>query len=538
MNTRRLPGIDPEIVAFYYPQFHRTELNDHLYGVGYTEWDNVQRARPLFDGHDQPRQPAALGYYDLEDSAVYDRQVAMARAAGISGFCLYHYWFGGERRALQTPLRHALTSTTRFPFCLMWANHDWTLAWRGRPHEVTVEMTYGDNTAAEYIADVAVYLRDPRYLRVDGAALLLVYDVEGPADLDDFVDALRRAARANGIGELFVCGVQRRHNAPALRSDSLDALCEFPPHGFYGDEYRSPVVPRGTASGFRGRLYDYRSMVAGSLTGRNRIPGLDYIGAATPDWDNTGRRLENLDPTVFRHSSPLAFGLWLQGLLSQAANDDATLPLVFVNAWNEWGEGAYLEPDRTHGGDRLGAVSQALADWPTAASPLDLARRVLDERAGELVRFGALPTRRLEVQPGRSRPARLSARRGTLWIEAFGSFTAPMNGEVRLVREIVLLRGFAADPQIDGSTARSHAGHRLVLRGADADYTCDVPAIARPDVLETHGDWLDAGNVARAGFEAWLDLGPVTPGRYRLAVEIAEHDDVLFEWEVAVTVAD
>src|SRR4029077_7166935 len=205
-------GAPPKVklIAFYLPQYHPIPENDDWWGKGFTEWTNVTKARPWFRGHYQPHLPADLGFYDLRLPETREAQANLARQYGIHGFCYYHYWFNG-RRLLERPFNEVLASgSPDFPFCLCWANENWTRAWDGLEREVLIQQHYDSNDDLAHIRWLANAFRDPRYIRVHGKPLFLVYRVASLPDPMQTVSIWREEARRLGIGELFLCAVESR----------------------------------------------------------------------------------------------------------------------------------------------------------------------------------------------------------------------------------------------------------------------------------------------------------------------------------------
>jgi len=343
------------VIAFYLPQYHRVPENDAWWGEGFTEWTNVRRGRPIYSGHAQPHVPGELGYYDLTDPDVREAQVALARAHGIDAFCYYHYWFGG-RRLLERPLDDVLASgRPDFPFCVCWANENWTRRWDGLDHEILMAQRYSEEDARGFIEALFPAFRDRRYVRVDGRPLLLVYRIADIPKVALMVAIWRDACRAAGIGEIHLAAVQRHvlDDATAL---GFDAAVEFPPIGHAAENVTARMPSLDPE--FRGSVYGYANLAADYLL-RPRPAFVQYRGV-TPMWDNTARRPS--DGMIVDGATPELFGTWLEHVLRQTRRrhrGDARL--AFVNAWNEWAEGNHLEPDARHGRGFLEAVRTARA---------------------------------------------------------------------------------------------------------------------------------------------------------------------------------
>jgi lipopolysaccharide biosynthesis protein len=330
-----------KLIAFYLPQYHRIPENDDWWGPGFTEWTNVARGRPNFDGHYQPHIPRELGFYDLSYPDVIQRQTEMARLYGISGFCFYHYWFSG-RKLLERPLDLFLRSETDMSFCICWANENWTRTWDGDVKSVLLEQKYSPGEEALFFHSIVDVLRDRRYIRVDGKPLLIVYRAKSIANPQQTFATWRRMAYEAGLGGLHISVVDFYDISNPAEVDA-DSLLEFPPHKFN----RSPNVPNSvppiTNPSFSGSILDYRKMIAQSLD--KVAPSFTYFRGIVPNWDNTARRQDS--PTTIIHSTPEWYGKWLTYLRAYTRRhakqpNDA---LIFVNAWNEWGEGCHLEPD-------------------------------------------------------------------------------------------------------------------------------------------------------------------------------------------------
>ena len=347
------------LVAFYLPQFHPTPENDRWWGEGFTEWTNVVPARPQFSGHYQPQLPTELGLYDLRDPEVLDRQADLAQEYGVHGFCFHHYWFNG-RRVLERPVEQMLgRGRPSLPFCISWANENWTRRWDGLDHEILLRQEYEGDWAERFIRDALPILADERYIRVRGAALLLVYRVDLLPDAPRVAERWRTLARAEGL-ELHLAAVQS-FKIDDPRPFGFDAAVEFPPHPF-GRRPADARVKRRRRR-FQGVLEDYASLTEEAL--RKPVPDYAWYRGLVPSWDNTARR--GSEAYVAVGSSPDAYRRGLAELVRQALERaDVTEPLVFVNAWNEWAEGTHLEPDDRYGRAWLEATRDGLADGAQA----------------------------------------------------------------------------------------------------------------------------------------------------------------------------
>ena len=345
-------GAPVRVIAFYLPQFHRIAENDEWWGDGFTEWTNVRKARANFDGHWQPHVPGELGYYDLTDSGVRRAQAMLARAHGVDAFCYYYYWFAG-RQLLGRPLAEVLASgEPDFPFCVCWANENWTRRWDGRDDEVLMRQHYSPGDAHAFIAELLPLFRDERYVRVNGRPLLLVYKIADIPDVAATVRIWRDACAAVGVGDPYLCAVQRHANDDPTPY-GFDAAVEFPPIGHAAENVAAGVHAREP---FRGTVFRYSNLAAYYLM-LPRPPYPQFRGV-TPMWDNTARRQD--DGMIVTDSTPASFGVWLADVLRQTRlRHLGEERLVFVNAWNEWAEGNHLEPDSRHGRGYLEALCAA-----------------------------------------------------------------------------------------------------------------------------------------------------------------------------------
>ena len=348
-------NVSARLIAFYLPQFHPIPENDEWWGQDFTEWTNVTKARPIFEGHYQPHIPDELGYYDLRSAEIQKRQVELAKKYGVYGFCFYYYWFSGKR-LLERPIDQYLANPDlELPFCLCWANENWTRRWDGAEHEILIAQDYNDQEYAHFIRDISPNFLDPRYIRVDGKPVLLVYRINLIPDPQKATEIWRQECRRAGIGEIYLIAVQS-FGISDPRPFGFDAAVEFPP-SYLGQAKISNNSVKITNPNFKGQIFDY-NIAARVMLERNH-EGYTAFKAVMPSWDNTARRQN--DSHIFINSSPENYRNWLSRVVQYTMQN---LPedrrFIFVNAWNEWAEGTHLEPDGLRGYAYLQATAEAI----------------------------------------------------------------------------------------------------------------------------------------------------------------------------------
>ena len=355
-------------IAFYLPQFHPIPENDAWWGKGFTEWINVAKAKPLFPGHYQPHMPADLGFYDLRLPETREAQATMASEYGIYGFCYYHYWFNG-RRILDRPFREILASgKPDFPFCLCWANENWTRAWDGGDRDILLEQHYNPNDHLAHIRALIPALRDNRYIRVNGKPLILVYRTELIPESVRMAQIWREEAMRLGIGELYLARVESFSEGIDPKSIGFDAAVEFAPDWRNKGDllYRSKLRKVFTRIGllpdvyYKHHIVRYDSMIQGML----QKPEVEHIRlhCVTPGFDNSARR--SREAAIFVDSTPQSYQTWLNEIIRRTQEKyDGDEQLIFINAWNEWAEGNHLEPDLKWGNAFLEATRKALCQY-------------------------------------------------------------------------------------------------------------------------------------------------------------------------------
>ena len=331
----------PRLIAFYLPQFHPIPINDEHWGKGFTEWTNVTKAQPLFDGHYQPHLPGELGFYDLRLKQSRHQQIALAKEFGIDGFCYHYYWFSGTR-VLEQPMDDMLADPeSDMPFCICWANENWTRRWDATDHSLILEQKYLPEDDLNFIRDLAPVLQDERYIKVDGKPFLIVYCPQHMPDARKSAETWRTYCRDNGIGEIHICGALTHGNDDYTRF-GFDSGVEFPPHNAHKGYMSHEILFHES---FRGTAMQYGT-VARSFLDRG-YSGNRIYKTVFPSWDNTARTRER---AVFMYNgTPENYEYWLASTLDQVNSQQLDDPVVFINAWNEWAEGCHLEPDRRYG---------------------------------------------------------------------------------------------------------------------------------------------------------------------------------------------
>lgn len=340
------------LIAYYLPQFHPIPENDLWWGKGFTEWTNVTKAEPLFPGHYQPHLPTELGYYDLRAKEVLLEQIALARQYGVDGFCYHYYWFSGKR-LLERPVDEMLANPDAdMPFCLCWANENWTRRWDAAEHEVLIAQHYLPEDDLGFIKSVEPFLRDPRYIRVDGALFLIVYRPQKLPDARRTAQVWRDYCEREGIGALHLCAALTHGNEDYVQF-GFDSGVEFPPHNLRSANIN---LKMDFFAPFAGNVMDFFDVARSYL--ERGYEGARVFKCVFPCWDNTARTGSRA--LVVPNATPENYEWWLARTLDKVAGEvPGRDQLVFINAWNEWAEGCHLEPDRRDGRAFLEATLRA-----------------------------------------------------------------------------------------------------------------------------------------------------------------------------------
>ena len=346
---------DIKLIAFYLPQFHPIPENDIWWGKGFTEWTNVARSTPQYRGHYQPHIPADLGFYDLRLSKIQEQQANLAKEYGIHGFCYYYYWFNGKK-LLNTPIDNMLNNKgVNFPFCVCWANENWTRRWDGRDDQILISQNHNYEDDEKFIRELIPIISDPRYIKVEGKPLLIIYRTELLPDPKRTSEIWKKVAKKAGLNGLFLACVESFKGNFDPKNIGFDALIEFPPLMMNFKNISNYVEVSNPS--FEGSVFDYNEAIRQSISRKKR----DYLywRGLMVSWDNTPRKMEK--GVSFVNSSPLRFKEWLKHHLDYTSkNISKDKRFIFINAWNEWGEGCHLEPDKMYGHAYLEATRLSL----------------------------------------------------------------------------------------------------------------------------------------------------------------------------------
>lgn len=347
------------IIAFYLPQFHRIKENDEWWGEGYTEWVKVKSAKKYFKWQTQPKIPLNNYYYDLLKDDVLAEQAKTARNYGVDGFCYYHYWFRGKK-LLEKPIEKMLNNKeVKIPFCLSWANHRWTRIWDGDSDEVLMEMDYGiESDWLDHIKYLGQYFLDDRYIKIGDRPIFLIYQTSDFNYFDRMLDIWNTYLHQIGLGDIYLIETfnffQKKSN-----SAKSEAVLLFEP--MYTLSHDNSIFER-TVNFLKRKIKSTESPTVRSYNRvwnkiLNRKISIDkkIVYCSFANWDNTSRKHER--GIVFKGSSSRKFYIYIKKLLLKSSIENNNF--LFINAWNEWSEGAYLEPDLENGYSYLEAIFNA-----------------------------------------------------------------------------------------------------------------------------------------------------------------------------------
>lgn len=345
-----------KIIPFYFPQFHPYKENEFWWGKGFTEWTNVTKTLPNFEGHIQPRLPSDLGFCDIRLTEVMEHQKQLAEHYGVSGFCFYYYWFAGKR-IMELPIDKILKENKPdFPFCICWANENFTRRWDGGNNEIMLGQDHSDQDDEAVIKDILRYAVHKNYIRINNKPIILLYRFSLFPDIKRTTKTWRKIAREVGVGEVMLGFVESFQHAYLMEDPveyGFDFSVQFPPHQ---NSAIIPVPGKLYNEEFEGTVHDYREIVLNYTS--KKVPGFRRFPGTMPGWDNTPRQKNK--PNIFMQSNPGSFQAWLEYNITTTCEQNAPGErFVFINAWNEWAEGAFLEPSREDGHGYLEAIRNA-----------------------------------------------------------------------------------------------------------------------------------------------------------------------------------
>lgn len=359
-------------IALYLPQYHTIKENDEWWGKGFTEWTNVKKAVPLFKDHYQPHVPKGNNYYDLSFNKTLEDQAQLAKEFGIYGFCFYHYWFNGEL-LLEKPLHNLLESKTPdFPFCLCWANENWTRTWDGQEKQVLMKQDYSLEDDLEHIQYLMKFFKDERYIKIDNKPVFLMYRTELHPNIKEASEIWRAEAKKAGFDDLFLIRVENFKKDMDPKLHGFDAGMEFAPDTAHrGDKiakknmakylFNKVLHQTGIKKSpfYQNGIFSYEAM-ANNMMAKPKFD-YKYFRSITPSWDNSARRKKHA--AIYVGSTPALFENWAKHMKDYTvANLPKNEQFLFINAWNEWGEGCHLEPDEKWGTQYLEALNKAISN--------------------------------------------------------------------------------------------------------------------------------------------------------------------------------
>ena len=373
------------VIALYLPQYHPIKENDKYWGKGFTEWTNVAKAKPLFKGHYQPRIPADLGFYDLRLPQIRKEQAELAKEAGIEGFCYWHYWFGNGKEVLQMPFDEVVKDKSiDFPFCLGWALHDWTTkTWEKGKSTAADTMIFkqefpGEEDDTKHFYRLLDAFKDDRYIKVDGKLLFSILVPRKMPEPKRFMDLWNKLAKENGLPEFYFVGII--DSMPTITKDNIkdidkaidDNISDLKGIGFdavgttdqkyaelkTGGKLRKIIFAafRRIAPGALIEKFDYSKIMDNFYSPSDRRE--DVYPQLLAGWDRTPR--SGRKAIIYYNNTPETFEKAARNAVDCVKNKSPEHRIVFLNSWNEWGEGAYMEPDLKYGKGKINKLRNVL----------------------------------------------------------------------------------------------------------------------------------------------------------------------------------
>lgn len=343
----------PKLIALYLPQYHTFPENDEWWGKGFTEWTNVKKAKPLYKNHNQPRVPLNDNYYNLMDSGTFDWQISLAKNYGIDAFCFYHYWFNGKL-LLNAPLENYLKrKELDLPYCFSWANEPWTRSWDGENRCVLMNQVYGGKTdIINHFKYMLPFFLDSRYIKKDNKPVFVLYRANSISYLSEMIDVWNKLALENGFDGVFFVESLTGFQDEKF-SSKTDACFYFEPMWILKKTIFQKILRSIKSPKWRNHKESYEK-VWKKILKKEELSSKRWAGGFV-DWDNSPRKGKN--GVIFEKTSVELFYKFLT--LQFEKMKKAECPVCFINAWNEWGEGTYLEPDTKNKYGFLEAIKKA-----------------------------------------------------------------------------------------------------------------------------------------------------------------------------------
>lgn len=351
---------NPKVFAFYLPQFHAIPENDEWWGKGFTEWTNVKKATPLFKGHNQPRIPLNDNYYNLMDPSTFAWQVDLAKKYSIDGFCFYHYWFNGKL-LLEKPLEmYREHPEWDLPYCFSWANEPWARTWDGQNTNVLMPQTYaGMDDIRNHFNYMLPFFKDNRYIKIDNKPVYVLYRTNSITYLDEMIEEWTRLAIAEGWNGIYFVETLSTFQSSKIKT-SIQSSVYFEPAYSFAKMSKfekcimkiKKIIKICPVKG----LCDYNDVWNNLL--KKEVHDTTKWGGAFLDWDNTARK--GVNGCTYSKVSPVLFEKYFSKLYRKSKSSGS--PYIFVNAWNEWCEGTYLEPDVKNEYGFLEAIKRVVND--------------------------------------------------------------------------------------------------------------------------------------------------------------------------------
>lgn len=361
------------VIAIYLPQYHPIPENDEVWGKGFTEWTNVAQARPLFNGHYQPRIPRDLGFYDLRMPEVREAQAELARNAGIEGFMYWQYYFGDGKMLLERPFEEVLKSgKPNFPFCLGWANHSWwTKTWkrdanRSEGKTMIMEQKYGGiKQYTEHFYYNLPAFKDSRYITVEGKPIFVVWNPQDhPEELSIFIQTWHNLSKKNGLkGIHFIAQCNIGTTVDKCKSIGFDAVYQGLNLVALNGSKRWPLWKK-----INSKIYSIfnKTLILNKADFGKRYKWLvndeakriDVYPSLLAGYDRSPRAGRSAQ--IFYNFTPDTWRLHIKDLLDYIKDKEEEFNLVFLKSWNEWGESNYIEPDLKYGTAMLDVLREEL----------------------------------------------------------------------------------------------------------------------------------------------------------------------------------